>query len=364
MAERRDVTEEILAHLAGGAPRPTFDELPARERDEALAELADAENALHTDFDMIPSFADDPVAVRLGLRPGPEQARVYGPALRQARQAAGLSPWDLARFVSGTGHTVDAAWIEAIEAGTWTTISASEADAIATATGAEARTLGDPTVPLDVVTRLAAEVIAEHSQLTATRFDEPFGSQFPGRILVSFLDMRILLIVAGDIPEPALRFAVNCVADADRFTAIAVVVDDEDRTTSMVRPRDVLERYNTPEGTHRLATTHPDVVPTTLSLALGELIEGEVVRWPSFDLDITTVDDDVDGLREGIGEKSLKKFRTSANRVAVDRRDDYATVGASELARTQQVVGRLLAAGGPVDADDLIDEIGEMNEAS
>lgn len=365
VAERHDVTEEILAYLTGDAPRPTFEGLSASERDKALATLAEAENALTIDFDMIPSFDEDPVAVRLGLRDGPEEARVYGPAIRHARQTAGLDPWELARSVSGTGHTVDASWVEALEAGTWQTITLEDAEAIAAATDVEPRTLGDPSVPLDLVERVAAHVIAEHSQLTADRFDEPFGAQFPHRVLVSFLDMQILLIVvSANLHDAALGFAVACVADADRYTAVGVVQDDEDLTTWILRPSDVLERYLTPQGTHRPPTTNPDVVPTTLSLALGGLIQGEVVRWPSFDLDIRAVDDDIDGLRSDLGKNCLEKFQKSARRVASDRRDAYATVGEAELARVQHAISRLLAAGGPVDADELINEFSEMDEVS
>jgi transcriptional regulator with XRE-family HTH domain len=362
MAEGRDVTKEILAYLAGDAQRPTFDDLTAAGRDAARAELAAAEDGLKLDFDMIPSFDEDPVAVRLGLREGPEQARVYGPAIRHARQAAGLSTREIARVVSATGNTVDDQWVEELEMSTWRTISAAEAEAIAAATGAEPRSLGAQATPVD---RIAAAVIAEHSQLTAIRFEEQFGGQFPDRILVSFLDLRILLIVVdGSLRDAALRFAIECVADADRYTAIGAVQDDEDMTTWIVRPRDVLEHYEAPDGAHRHATSSPNIIPTTLSLAIGDLIQGEVVRWPSFEIDMTVVDEDIDSLRQDIGQSCLKKYRASASRVAVDRRPAYATVGEVELQRAQDVIGRLLAGRAPLDAVALLDEIGAMNEAS
>jgi hypothetical protein len=363
--ERRDVTEEILAYLAGDAHRPTFDELADDERAAALAELAAAEDSLNIDFDMIPSFDDDPVAVRLGLRSGPEQARVYGPAIRHAREAASFDTREFARTVSAAGTTVDARWVEELEAGTWRTITAAEAGAIATATGVEPRTLGNPSVPISPVDRIAAAVIVEHNQLTASRFDEPFGAAFADRILVSFLDMRILLIVVdARCRDAAIRFAVDCVADADRYTAIGAVYDDEDMTTWIVRPRDVLERYETPGGAHWQATSNPEVVPTTLGIAIGELVQGEVVRWPSFGIDIIPVDDDLDGIRERIGMHCLKKFRASASRVAVDRREAYSTVGEVELERIQLVIGGLLAGDTTPDAEALLDEVCTLNEAS
>lgn len=52
-----------------------------------------------------PPLADDPLAVALGLVP-PEHAVLSGPALKSARQRAGVKPSELARRLSERGHMV------------------------------------------------------------------------------------------------------------------------------------------------------------------------------------------------------------------------------------------------------------------
>jgi transcriptional regulator with XRE-family HTH domain len=260
MAHERDVVSEILAYLTDEAGRPTFDDLPEDDRRKASELLVELEGAMNVDFDAIPPYEDDPVAVRLGFRAGVDEARVYGPTIRKLRERAGLTEQDLATAVSAGGRTVDASWVNDIESGTWRTITAVEADAIAGAVGVEERVLGDPSAPGSVVDRVATTVVEEHNQLAVVRFKEPFGDAFERRLLVSFLDLRILLIVCGDGDErdAAIQFAVRCVADADRYAAIAAVADDENLTTWLVWPRDVLvDRRRAPSVSLAPSTNTP-----------------------------------------------------------------------------------------------------------
>lgn len=359
MADERDVLGEILAYLTGEAERPTFDGLPVDDRREAFELLAELEGAINIDFDAIPSYEDDPVAVRLGFRTGVEQARVYGPTIRKLRERAGLTERDLATAVSAAGRTVDASWVNDIESGTWRTITAVEADAIAGAVGVEERTLGDPSVPGSVMDRIATTVVEKHNQLAVVRFKEPFGDAFDRRLLVSFLDLRVLLIVCGDRHERevAVQFAVSCVADADRYAAIAAVADDDDLTTWLVRPRDVLEHYDTPAGTHTLPGDNPNVLPTTLPLAIGRIVEGEVVRWPAFDVTWEAIVEGNDELRSEAKKAALKRFNGSAGRVAVDRRPAFQSVGETELNRADDFISALLAGTSIETVDEYLAEV-------
>jgi transcriptional regulator with XRE-family HTH domain len=359
MADERDVLGEILAYLTGEAELPAFDDLPAGERDEAEALLEGMKAAINVDFDGIPNYEDDPVAVRLGFRSGPQQARVYGPTIRKLRERAGLTGRDLATAVSATGRTVDASWVNNLESGTWTTITAVEAEAIAGAVGVEERTLGDPSVPGGVIDRIATTVVEEHNQLTVSRFTEPFGDAFERRLLVSFVDLRILLIVCSTDQEreAAVCFGVACVVDADRYVAIAAVADDFDLTTWLVRPGDVLEHYDTPAGTHTRPGAMPGVAPTTLRLALGKIIEGEVIRWPAFDLAWATVAGASDELRTAAKQTAFKKFTGSAGRVAIDRRPAFQSVGEPDLERADRFISALLAGTSTETVDDYLAEV-------
>ena len=356
MADERDVLGEILAYLTGEADRPAFDDFPADDRSGAEALLEQMTAAINLDFDAIPDYEDDPVAVRLGFRSGPEQARVYGPTIRKLRESAGLTGRQLATAVSATGRTVDASWVNNLETATWTTITALEARAIAGALGIEERTLGDPSVPGSVLDRIATTIVEEHNQLTVSRFTEPFGNAFERRLLVSFVDLRILLIICSTVPEreAAVRFAIACVVDADRYAAIAAVADDVDLTTWLVRPRDVLEHYDTPAGTHTRPGAMPTVAPTTLPLALGQIIEGEVIRWPAFDLAWETVAGASDELRAEAKRAALKKYKSSAGRVAVDRRPAFQSVGQPELERADAFISALLAGTSNETVDDYL----------
>lgn len=359
MTERRNVMEEILAYLTGEADRPDWGHLPANERAEAEALLEETTAAINVDFDAIPDFEDDPVAVRLGFRSGPAQARVYGPTIRKLRERAGLSPAEVATAVSATGRTVDASWVANLETDTWTTITAAEAGALADAVGVDERTLGDPSVAGNVVDRVAAAVVEEHSQLTVSRFAEPFGNEFERRLLVSFIDLRILLIVCANDDEraAAVQFAVARVVDADRYAGIGAVADDDQHTTWMVRPRDVLEHYDAPAGTHTRPGPRPSISPTTLSLALGQIIEGEVIRWPAFNLSWTPVAEANDEVRAAVKQAAFKKFKTSAARVAVDRRPAYQSVDERDLERADLLIASLLAGTSTVTVADYLAEV-------
>lgn len=360
MTERRDVTEEILDYLLGGAERPTFADLDDRERSAALAQLEALETALEDEDGMVPSFHDDPVAIRLGFRNAPDEARIYGPTVAVARRAAGLSHRELAAKVSASGHTIDAKAVRDIEDGMWRTVTAEVAASLAGALGVEPRRLGDPDHRDELLDRVGQGVVEAHDELVITRFEDPFGDRFAHRFLVAFLDLRILLVVCSSDTErdAVLDFALGSVADADRYAVIAAVDDDSDLTTWPVRPRDVLERYAAPDGTHTTAAEHPAIIPTSLPLAIGGLIEGEVVQWGSFGIDLReAVQADTEELREQIGADTLKRIRSSAAKVATERREAFASIGDAELANAQHLVDQVLAGGDPVDTEAALDEV-------
>lgn len=347
MADQRDVAEEILAYLAGEIDRPTFADLDPETRAAALRELALLEELVDADLNMIPSFDEDPVAVRLGFRAGPEEARIYGPAVRSAREAAGLTKRDVARALSASGHTVDESWVSSIEDGTWRTISADIASILGNAFGVPARTLGNPTASsLGVMDEVALAVVSEHEQLAVTRFEEPFAEQFQRRLLGSFLDLQILFVLCDNDAErvEAVDFATRWIIDAARFAAILVVHSDEDLTTYSVKPDAVLSRFTAPAGAHKDATPTPEIAPTTLALAIGEIVEGQVIRWPAFDRDFTEgTSADVTALRIKASGDALKRFRTSASRVAEDRKEAFASVGDRELVNANALIDAILA---------------------
>lgn len=347
MTDQRDVAEEILAYLAGEIDRPTFADLDPDVRAAALRELALLEEFVDTDINMIPSFDEDPVAVRLGFRAGPEEARIYGPAVRFAREAAGLTKREVAKAVSASGRTVDEGWVSSIEDGTWRTISADIASLLADAFGVPARTLGNPATPNEgAMDEIALAVVGEHEQLAVTRFEEPFAEQFPRRLLGSFLDLQILFILCDNHEErvEAVDFAARWIVDAARFAAILVVHSDEELTTYVVKPEIVLSRFTAPAGAHKDATPSPEIVPTTLPLAIGEIVEGQVIRWPAFDRDLRDgMSADVTDLRAKASAEALKRFRTSASRVADDRKEAFASIGERELVKANALIDAILA---------------------
>lgn len=359
MSERRDVTEEILEYLLGDAERPTFADLDNTDRTAAIAQLEALETAMEDD-DMVPSFHDDPVALRLGFRNGPDEARVYGPTVAVARRAAGQTHRELATKVSASGHTIDADALRDIEDGAWRTMTADLTAALAAALGVEPRRLGNPGHRDELLDRVGKAVTEAHDELVVTRFEEPFGDRFTHRFIVGFLDLRILLIVCSSNAErdAAIEFALASVADADRYAVIAAVDDDSDLTTWPVRPSDVLDRYASPDGAHTSPAEHPSVIPTSLSLAIGGLIEGEVVRWGSFGVDLREpVQADTAELRGRVGAEALKRIRSSAGRVAQDRRAGFGSIGDVELANAQRLIDRVLASDGPFDPDPALDEV-------
>lgn len=365
VTERRDVTEEILAYLAGESDRPTFEDLDDDARATALRALAALEQLVDTDMNAIPLFEEDPVAVRLEFRDGPGEARIYGPAVRAAREAAGLSKRDAAKAVSGAGHTVDVGWLSDVEDGTWRTVTADIADILGETFGVPARTLGNPNVPSGVLDDVATVVIDAHDHLTVSRFEEPFGELFPRRLLGSFLDLRVLLIVCADDVErvEAVQFAVEVIVDADRFAAIIAVLTDEDLTAYPVRSELLLPRSTTPEGENVEPFTAADIVPTTLAFALGDIVQGQVICWAKFDRSLTGgVHADTVRLRAEASAAALKKFRGSAARVAADRKDIFKDVGESEQAGVNRLIDELLS--GERDHLDVVGALGEIENVS
>lgn len=359
MTERQDVTDRILSYLAGDAERPTFDDLDAEARVDALTQLEGLEAAL-IDDEMIPSFADDPVAVKLGFRNGPEEARIYGPSVATARRAAGLSGRELATKVSASGYTTDAETLRDIEADSWRTVTGDLANALAGALGVEPRRLGDPDFRDDLLDRVGTAVMDAHDELLVARFEEPFGDRFRDRFLVAFLDLRLLLIVCenDEVRNAAIEFAVASVADADRYAVIAAVDNDADLTTWPVRPRDVLDRYGVPTGDHVKVTGRPPIQPTSLALGIGAIVEGEVVIWGSFEVNLGASEQrDITELRDTAGAEALKRIRQSATRVAEDRRDAFGSIGEDELANIQRVIDSVMAGTARFDALAALEEV-------
>jgi transcriptional regulator with XRE-family HTH domain len=312
---------------------------------------------------MIPSFNEDPVAVRLGFRDGPEEARIYGPTVQAAREAAGLTKSDIAIAVSAAGHTVDVGWVSSIEDGTWHTVATDVVAALASALGAPARGLGSPGRPEGPLDQIALSVVHEHEHLSVARFESPFAEQFPRRLLVSFLDLRVLLIICDSDAERigAVDFAVHAISDAAQYAAIVTVRTDDDLTCWVVRPEDVLSHFAVPGGRHTGPTLAPQLTSTILGLAMAEIVQGQVVRWHSFAGILgARVDADTRALRDGVSAAARKKFRSSATRVAADRKDAFLSVGDVELGRVNDLIDSTLAdtdMGDPFDPATVLDNV-------
>jgi transcriptional regulator with XRE-family HTH domain len=359
MSDRQDVTEEILDYLLGDGERPAFEDVDEAARDAATAQLEALGGALDDDG-MVPSFHDDPVAVRLGFRSGSNEARIYGTAVAVARRAAGLTERELAIKVSASGNTIDTNQAREIEQNGWRTVTADFAEALASALGVDPRQLGDPLHQDELLNRVGRAIIETHDDLVVTRFEEPFAGGFTNRFLVAFLDLRILLIVCNsDVDrEAVIEFASRSIADADRYAMIAAVDNDSDLTTWPIRISDVLERYAAPDGAHTIPIERPLVTPTSLQLAIEGLVEGGIIRWGSFGVDLRRqLDGDIAELRERAGAEALKRIRSSASRVAKDRKEAFGSVDATELANAQRLIDRLLAGGVAFDPDGALDEL-------
>src|ERR1700722_10654885 len=100
------VYEEFFAYLDGTTPRPDLSTVPANIAAELEAIEISEQASRNVDFEMVPDFESDPVAIRLGFRSGAEEQRVSGGALAHARTRQGLSIKELADLATAQGTTV------------------------------------------------------------------------------------------------------------------------------------------------------------------------------------------------------------------------------------------------------------------
>jgi transcriptional regulator with XRE-family HTH domain len=360
-----DIDDRIMKFIDGDDDRPTFDDLAEPARSEALARLNAIEAAFSIDYDRIPSFDEDPVAVRLGYRSGSPEARVYGPTIQARRTEAGMSLRELAQGVSERGYTIDEGTVAALEASGWKTVTSALADAVADFLGINPRELtrADTTAGM-ALARAGERVVEQHDQLTVARAKEPLGEQFPERLVASFLDLRILLVVCTDDTEfhEAVSFAQRAIVNAAHLAAIGAVRDTEDLDTVLVEPKHALDGYHGALGEQRspkLPTEQP------LDVAIAGLITGQIVRWPRFELDRSIGDDGLS--REILVEESelaLSRVQKRARRVAEDRRPAYATITDTERAGVVEIAGDVLSPNTTLSADDVIAAITDAAMAS
>ncbi len=342
MTEHREPIDEILDYLSGAAARPTFEDLDAEARAEAQRRLAILEDLRGVDVDAIAPFEEDPVAVRLGFRDGPPETRVYGPAVRTAREHAGLTAAALAAAGSKSGLTIDAGYIEALESERWQTIQTRLAEALADACSVDVQGLTMDRVRVDPV---AIAAVNAHDRILVTRYAGRVASEFSRRFEIGLFDLSILAIagVANEERATTLHIATRELTEVGQFDRIMVVADDDELTTWALATDDVMSCFHTPDGQHRPATTDPTVAPLPFEMAIERIVEREVVEWVDFAGSLRPgLDADTDRLCGDASAEAYQAFKRSASRVADDRREAFASVDESVVAAVAHMTRTLL----------------------
>lgn len=346
MSEHREPIDEIVDYLSGTAARPTFEDLDAEARADAQRKLSILEDLRGVDVDAIAPFEEDPVAVRLGFRDGPPETRVYGPAVRTARERAGLTAAALAAAGSKSGLTIDAGYIEALESERWQTIQTRLADALAAACRVEVHVLTADRVLVDPV---AVAAVSAHDRMLVTRYAGRIASDFSRRFELGLFDL-VILAIAGVTDEEratALHIATRELTEVGQFDRIMVVADDDELTTWALGTDDVMSSFHAPDGQHRPATTDPSVAPLPFEMAINRIVEREVVEWVDFTGSLRPgVDADTDRLCEYASAEAYRAFKRSASRVADDRKEAFASVDESVMAAVAQLTRTLLVQPG------------------
>lgn len=359
MTERRDAIEEILEYLSGAVARPTFEDLDNAARVDAQRKLAILEDLRGVDVDAVATFEEDPVAVRLGFRDGPPETRVFGPAVRAARERAGMSATALATAGSRSGLTIDAGFIEALEEGQWQTIQTRLADALADACGSR---LAELTLDSGFVDPVAVAAVNAHDRLLVTKYAGRIASEFPRRLEIGLFDLAILAIagVTDEERSTALQIASDELIEVGYFDRIMVVADDDELTSWVLATDDVMSYFHAPDGHHREATSAPAILPLPFEMAMKQIVEQEVVEWVNFSGSLRpSLDADSDNLCDQASDDAYRAFLRSASRVADDRRDAFASVDESVKAAIAQLIRALL-----IEPESAFDPVAVLDDVS
>lgn len=360
-----ELFEQFFMYLDGDGERPDLSDVP----DEIVNELRAIESATRmtadVDVEMIPDFEEDPVAVALGFRSGPEERRVSGPAIARARRRLELSPEQLAARLCSLGHTVGRSDVETWERAPWATINSSLAEALAGILGVDERDL-----------RVATKSFADEVGETLSGLDlplvvdpdaDPVGDWASGRrssLVVGYLDLRIRVVLLDDLflvetlrSVEVIRVAKSILRSAAETSAVAIVLADAENTTQIVEPMDVSETIVAPTG--QVSRGVPFHVPLPLELAFKEFFERMVPRWEAL-LDTTAVTEPADWAeismpfaRAAISNLASKRFKIDEKKTA------YQTLSADDAESIVEIVARV--AGG-LSGDPLLRLIEEKAE--
>jgi hypothetical protein len=335
------VFEQMSAFLAGEGERPDLDGMPQelREELETMLELAKATRGM--DLDLVPDFEEDPVAVRLGFRPGPAETRIAGESVAALRRKLGASAQELAMAVSERGYTVDEDWIHDLEAAPWTTIPKRAARALADALGVDQERLGrrPGADRRDPVATVAKRLVELDPALSVTIGDHILGgAALPRRQLVaSYLDLRVWVFVALEseaLParlDGAIRAARELLRSAAEISAAAVVVADTDLSTRLIDPSDLSPSICVPSGRSMPATAVTPVLP--LELAFRAFLQRMIPRWDPYDFDAGRHEPiDLDAIVRPITRGCIEGVNRTGYRARIDeKKAAYQSIGDTEL---------------------------------
>jgi hypothetical protein len=339
--ERDAVFEQMAAFLAGEGERPDLDGVPAelREELETMLEVANATRGI--DLDLVPDFEEDPVAVRLGFRPGPAETRIAGESVAALRRKLGASAQELATAVSERGYTVDEDWIHDLESAPWTTIPEQAAHALADALGVDqGRLARRPGADRrDPVATVAERLVDLDPALSVTIGDHVLGgAELPRRQLVaSYLDLRVWVFLAlGPEALPArldagIRAARELLRSAADTSAVAIVVADADLSTLLIDHSHLHPSICVPSGWSIPAGSAITAMP--LELAFGAFLQRMIPRWDPYEFDTGSREPiDLDAIVRPITRGCIEGVNRSGHRARVDeKKAAYQSIGGAEL---------------------------------
>lgn len=284
-----EIYDKLVAFLDGTSERPELDGVA----DDVVAEVEAIEAASDVtrgvDLDMIPDFDEDPVAVALGFRDGPELRRVAGAAIAAARRRAGMSAAALATKVSASGRTISGVDIELWESTPWTSLPAALTATLADALDTDERDLRIR--PKTLVEDILDAIAELELPVVVTEDADPVRDWDTGReskLIVAYLDLRVRVVLfddlheTDDLREPAtLEVAHAILRTAGDTSAVALIIADDVRTTQIVEPADVVGAIAAPTG--KSIRYAPARYPLPLELAFREFFERMVPRWDALD---------------------------------------------------------------------------------
>jgi hypothetical protein len=359
------VYEEFFAYLDGNAPRPDLSTVPANIAAELEAIEISEQAGRNVDFEMIPDFESDPVAIRLGFRSGAEEQRVSGGALAHARTRQGLSVKELADLTTAQGTTVTPSDIASLEDQAWSTTASNIVAELARVLAIDEADLRirRPTLSETVTDRLLGLGLP----LTLDDDTDPVIDSVTGdskRLVVAYLDLRVRTVLLADVDadhvadREHLRTAQLILRIAGDTSAVALVSGDADATTQIIEPADVSTAVSVPSG--RRLWFVPARPPMAIELAFNQFFERLVPQWDALETDTASVigTDSLGDLVTPLAERSVasasaKKFKIAEKKLAYSSLDSRDVNAIAALIST-------IAAGH--DTDDLFLRLDEMAE--